>query len=669
MKTTCRFDRLTLPSAHLGPESDMPSILSEFNLQSAKSALLDEEDELFTDLGRIRSIYPYRQQSLYDRAEEEISHPTAILENEFLRAEFLLDHGGRLWSLFDKKAKRELLYRNDVLRYCNLALRNAWFSGGVEWNLGMVGHTPFTCEPIFVSTLEASDGTPILRMYEYERLRGVTYQMDFSLPEESEFLLCRMRILNLHDKTIPMYWWSNIAVPEETKRRTVVPADSSYYSAWLHIAKTDIPKRWGKDVSYSLNTPCSMDYFYRLGEEGRKYVASLDETGYGLVQTSTRRLKGRKLFVWGNSVGGGTWQKFLTKNAGPYAEIQAGLGRTQYECIPMPPLCAWEWMEAYGPISLQPEIAHGEWMQAREGVEENLDRRLDRLAMEEMLLQTKKDYAIRPGRLVQTGSGYGALENARREKEGLPKISEHLDFGSCGEKQADWMALLEGNFPNPDPQKVPVSDLCGSSWMKYVSAAEEKDPGNWYIHYVKGLLCLEGLDETSAQKAFETSLSCAENPWAEYGLAACALAKGEREKAIIHLKKAYDQRPDDICLAKDLGKQLETIGAFEDLKAFCLALPEQVKQVGKMKLYLASAKAHLGELEEAEEMLCGGDGLSVPDIREGETSLTALWFYIMRAKEKKEGKEPAERLTPPAHLDFRMGSAPEDPMPYDETIG
>ena len=46
----------------------------------------------------------------------------AILENEFLRAVFLPELGGRLWSLFDKKAGRELLYVNDAVRYCNCLL-------------------------------------------------------------------------------------------------------------------------------------------------------------------------------------------------------------------------------------------------------------------------------------------------------------------------------------------------------------------------------------------------------------------------------------------------------------------------------------------------------------------------------------------------------------------
>ncbi|MFR1054866.1 MAG: hypothetical protein ACLSFB_10885 [[Clostridium] scindens] len=72
-------------------------------------------------------------------------------------------------------------------------------------------------------------------------------------------------------------------------------------------------------------------------------------------QYSTKRLRGRKLFSWGHKEGADRWQEFLTEDAGRYVEIQAGLGKTQYGCIPMPPHSAWEWLERYGSIQVPPE--------------------------------------------------------------------------------------------------------------------------------------------------------------------------------------------------------------------------------------------------------------------------------------------------------------------------
>ncbi|MCZ7665985.1 MAG: DUF5107 domain-containing protein [Chloroflexi bacterium] len=44
--------------------------------------------------------------------------------------------------MLHKPSGRELLAKNPVFQPANLALRNAWFSGGIEWNIGAIGHSP-----------------------------------------------------------------------------------------------------------------------------------------------------------------------------------------------------------------------------------------------------------------------------------------------------------------------------------------------------------------------------------------------------------------------------------------------------------------------------------------------------------------------------------------------
>ncbi|MBA4347628.1 MAG: DUF5107 domain-containing protein, partial [Clostridiales bacterium] len=176
MEPTLVFTTRTLPAGDPGQKSTLPDLLETINMQNKSHFDLDETDEIFEGFGKRKNAYPYTQRIGYGRVLKDTVIPVAILENDALRAEFLPNQGGKLWRLTDKRANRELLYTNDVLRYSNLAVCGAWSSGGVEWNIGVIGHTPFTTEPLFAARTMTDRGAPVLRMYEYERIRGVTYQ-------------------------------------------------------------------------------------------------------------------------------------------------------------------------------------------------------------------------------------------------------------------------------------------------------------------------------------------------------------------------------------------------------------------------------------------------------------------------------------------------------------
>ena len=181
MKPILKFKTEKYRVCSLGNECSVPDLLGTRILQNNLEFHLEENDEIFEGYGTLTSSYPYRQYNCYQAKPEEKEMKTAILENDYIRAIFLPELGGRLWALIDKISGQNLLYTNDVIKFRNLAIRNAWFSGGVEWNLGIIGHTPFTTEQLFTAELTDEDGNPVLRMYEYERVRQVEYQMDFWL--------------------------------------------------------------------------------------------------------------------------------------------------------------------------------------------------------------------------------------------------------------------------------------------------------------------------------------------------------------------------------------------------------------------------------------------------------------------------------------------------------
>jgi hypothetical protein len=104
------------------------------------------------------------------------------IEDDALRAVLYPSLGGRLISLYDKTDRRELLFDNPVFQPANLAIRNAWFSGGVEWNGPLYGHSLLTCSPVFVGRVDTPRG-PIVRVYDSDRALETTWQVDLFLSQ------------------------------------------------------------------------------------------------------------------------------------------------------------------------------------------------------------------------------------------------------------------------------------------------------------------------------------------------------------------------------------------------------------------------------------------------------------------------------------------------------
>ncbi len=244
-----RLETLTMPTAQVGPENPLPPLSTVADIHaSIDTAAADAEMRRNIGYGRVSTVLPYLVQDGYGRRRRPAEHKVAVLENDVLRATFLLDRGGRLWSLVHKPTGRELLHRNPVFQPANLALRNAWFAGGVEWNIGTIGHSPTTCEPLHAARVLQPDGTPTLRMYEFERLREVVFQVDAWLPEDSPLLLVHVRILNPSDTEVPIYWWSNVAVPQSDDVRVLAPAGEAWqFSSDRRLRRVPIPDFEGRD--------------------------------------------------------------------------------------------------------------------------------------------------------------------------------------------------------------------------------------------------------------------------------------------------------------------------------------------------------------------------------------------------------------------------------------
>lgn len=633
MRPELRFETERMRGADLGEPCSVPDVLGEHILQNDLEFLLDEDDEIYEGYGRRKNAYPYRQYNCYTRELKEKEVRTAVLENDFLRAVFLPEYGGRLWELWDKTTGENLLYTNDVLRFSNLAVRNAWFSGGVEWNIGIIGHNPFTTDPLYVAVTETEEGAPVFRMYEYERIRRVTYQMDFWLLEEDRFLNCRMRIVNESAEVVPMYWWSNMAVPEYEGGRVVVPAERAFTYADGAVFKVDIPVVDGVDITDYQKIPRSVDYFFDVPEEKPKYIANVNSSGYGLLQRSTKRLKGRKLFSWGNGQASDHWQEFLTDKAGRYTEIQAGLAKTQYGCLPMAPHTAWEWLEQYGAVQVSEE--------AMQGNHADREREVTGLLMEsrcgdmmEERLRKSAEMAKKKACLIASGSGCGALKERG-------KWTSHLEFTLDSESLRNWKTFFEtGKLHCPEPEETPDEFLIDEGNLDFLlHTLENENRENWYAHYQAGVGLITAEEYGRAVEELKISWRLRENPWACHGLACAYLAEGDKESAAGWIMKGIRMKKEDTGYLKEGFKILDLSGENVELCRVYEELPEEKQGIGKLEFYYAQALHRTGRDDEAYSLLSREGGIVIDDIREGEDSVASLWQEVCAVVRPEEASK------------------------------
>ena len=671
--TELRIEPFTLPAADLGPENPLPSISKAHDLhaQIKTDATFHEEDKEHLGWGFPPSLLPYRFQDGFNRVRNPRAFQAAVLENEHLRVVFLPELGGHLWSLFSKDSGQELLSSNPVFQPCNLALRKAWISGGIEWNFGWTGHWPLTCSPLFAARRTLPDGTPELRMWEFERVRRMPVQIDAWLPSGSKALFVRSSIHNCNAEMTPVYWWTNIAARQQSGTRVLVSADETILYNYLAgaMGACRLPKNGDEEITYPERMRGSRDFFFRVpASEKNPWEIALQPDGHGLFQTSTSRLRGRKLFRWGIQPGGQTWQRYLCTP--DYIEIQAGLARSQSHHLPMPAGETWSWVEAFGEVLPGPDAFSDDWSVARAAGEKAVRALIPGDKIDKLLEESNgwANEPVRDAEIFRLGSGWGALEARRRAAvgpafPGLPGIA--FPKSSCGDDQVPWLSLHDGGIV----ARREVTEEPGAfGTVEYLPALEASFglPGgrNWLSLFHYGVILWQAGRDADAAKAWADSCEAEENAWARRCLGTAQRLRGENEAGRENLIRASRLLPSLVHLPREALSALVEDELYGDALAYADSLGDVIRGDSRIRLLRARSLMLLGRLDEAEKIVV--ETTPPADMREGESMTSELWIELQARKDglvaagtaatREQMAEFGKRYTPPAELDYRMGS-------------
>ncbi len=318
-------------------------------------------------------IYPYTLLDDIDNKIKDKSYRTLLLENMYLRVTVIPDLGGRVYSVFDKVSQREVFYKNPIVRFAPLAIRGAFFSGGVEFSFP-VAHAPTTCDKVNWDIREYEDGSASVSFGGLEHISRLRWMITLTLFPDRCAIAQDVYLYN--PGTIPgrYHYWTNASLDANDGTEFIYPlqrARSYEYAgtaSWpfarldliqedpglpgmegvpmwpASLLKAPINFRWQKNMLAQVSVfgkNVEWDYF---GAWQHKV-----NHGYAHVANS-RDVSGMKLWSWGNAPVGVVNQTALTDDGSVYAETQCGAMETQLDFDFLQPGKTRTWREWWIPL-------------------------------------------------------------------------------------------------------------------------------------------------------------------------------------------------------------------------------------------------------------------------------------------------------------------------------
>lgn len=281
-------------------------------------------------LSRDTRLYPYHSFEGYALSSVPRSWNVVHLENDLIDVYVLPEVGGKVWGAVVKKSGHEFIYRNEVLKFRNIALRGPWTSGGIEFNFGVIGHTPSTATPVNYVTRENADGSVSCIVGMMDLPSRTHWRVEIRVPANRATFETNVLWYNPTTLDQPYYNWMTAAAPARNDLLMTIPGRSALeHSGKAH--EWPVTEDGRNLLQYRENNFGGNKSNHIVGERAEFFGGYLANAGYGFGHWAIAEdMPGRKLWLWSLARDGGIWEDLLTDTDGQYAEYQAGRLLVQY---------------------------------------------------------------------------------------------------------------------------------------------------------------------------------------------------------------------------------------------------------------------------------------------------------------------------------------------------
>jgi Tfp pilus assembly protein PilF len=308
--------------------------------------------------GNSPKVYPYYSFDGFTTVPQIKKWKVVTLENDYIKVFVYPELGGKVWGAIDKTTGKDFIYSNDVVKFRNIAMRGPWTSGGIEFNLGLVGHTPATAGPVDYVTRENADGSVSCIVGSMDLPSRTQWRVEIRLPKDKAFF-----------ETIPL--WNNPTPLTQsyycymTGAAAVTDDLEFFYPGNQALEHSGEVKPWPEQDGhvksmYTNNAYDSHTSVHVVGEYNDFFGGYYHKSEFGFGHWALYNdMPGRKLWLWALSREGEIWKDLLTDTHGQYMEFQAGRSFNQYEQskfrspikeLPFNPGVTDQWKEIWFPV-------------------------------------------------------------------------------------------------------------------------------------------------------------------------------------------------------------------------------------------------------------------------------------------------------------------------------
>ncbi|MFC1479441.1 DUF5107 domain-containing protein [Planctomycetota bacterium] len=293
------------------------------------------------------NIYPYTLMDDIYKGKEDRTYRGLSLENQYLKVIVFPELGGHIYSAYDKIAKQEMFYKNDVFKPGLILLRGAWCPFGVEFNFPC-GHTVTTLSLVDSYIKKNPDGSGSIFVSDVEKVSRMKWLVEIRLNPGEAGLRTIIRLMNGTEVARRYYFWSNAGVKASDDLQFISPATETRPS-WSKTVQP-FPVMRGSDKSWYKNHDHAVDLFTVNSAED--YFGYYDHgKHFGVAHVAPWfKVQGKKFFTWGTGPDGLKWGDLLSENMGPYVEIQSGPFPTQSDFGMLQPHTTNMWEAIWYPV-------------------------------------------------------------------------------------------------------------------------------------------------------------------------------------------------------------------------------------------------------------------------------------------------------------------------------